>query len=110
MEDDRLERALDALETALEAAGEARANAEALDERRRQVRAALIVKYRGQGKAVGEAAEFAMADPIYIEASDAWAEANYLYRRTDAKAEGKRARWETWRTQSATERAKMSLR
>lgn len=109
-EDERLEASLDAMERALDDAGEARAMAEAMDERRRQVRAALIVKYRGGGKAVGEAGEFAMADPVYTEAADKWIDANYAYRRTDAKAEGKRARWDTWRTKAATERAKMQLR
>lgn len=109
-EDERLEQALEALESALDAAADARASAEALDERRRQVRAALIVKYRGAGKAVGEAGEFAMADPVYQEAANLWEDANYAYRRTDAKAEGKRAAWDTWRTKSATERAKMQLR
>jgi hypothetical protein len=109
-DEERLASALEALEAALEAAGEARATAEAMDERRRQVRAALIVKYRTAGKAVGEAAEFAMADPVYSEAANVWQEANYAYRRTDARAEGKRASWDTWRSRAATERAKIGLR
>jgi hypothetical protein len=51
-----------------------------------------------------------MADPVYSEAANVWQEANYAYRRTDAKAEGKRASWDSWRSRMALERAKMALR
>jgi hypothetical protein len=105
-----LDLALDNLETALEAAAEARATVEALDERRKQIRAAMFVKYRGEGKAIGEADNLALADPAYKLAAGEWEVANYDYRRSDAKAEGKRLRFEAWRTMNATERAKMNLR
>lgn len=107
---DRLDEALDALETALELAGEARAKVEALDERRKQILAAMVVKHRGDGKGIGEAEHFARADETYKLAAAEWETANYDYRRTDAKAEGKRLRFEAWRTMNATERAKMNLR
>lgn len=107
---DDIDMALDSLETALADAADARATSEAADERRKQVKAALVVKYRRDGKGIGEAGEFAMADPVYVEAANAWEDANYAYRRTDAKAEAKKLRFEAWRTANATERAKMNLR
>lgn len=105
-----IERAIHGLEEALENAGDNRARAEAMDERRKQVKAALIVKYRREGKGIGEAESFAMADPVYTEAANAWESANYEYRRSDARAEAKRLRFEAWRSQNATHRAAMNLR
>jgi hypothetical protein len=102
--------ALDRLEEALTGAASARARVEALDERRKQVLAALVVKHRGDGKGIGEAEHFARADPTYQAAAAEWELANYDYRKTDAAAEGKRLRFEAWRTMNATERAKMNLR
>lgn len=105
-----MDLALDRLEDALEQAAEARANAEALDERRKQVLATMVVKYRGDGKGIGEAEHFARADETYKAAAAAWELANFDFRKADAKAEGKRLRFEAWRTANATERAKMNLR
>lgn len=105
-----IERAINGVEEALEAAAEARAKVEALDERRRQILAAMVVKHRGGGKGIGEAEHFARADPTYQAAASEWELANYDYRRTDAKAEAKRLRVDVWRTQQSTERAKMGLR
>lgn len=102
--------ALDRLEEALEAAALARANAEAMEERRKQILAAMVVKHRGAGKGIGEAEHFARADETYKLAAAEWETANYDYRRTDARAEGKRLRFEAWRTMNATERARMNLR
>ena len=102
--------ALDRLEESLEKAAEARANAEALDERRKQVLATMVVKHRGVGKGIGEAEHFARADETYKAAAAAWELANFDYRRLDAKAEGKRLRFDAWRSMNATERAKMNLR
>lgn len=98
------------LETALEAAAEAKATAEEQQERMKQILSTLVVHYRGEGKGVAEAEHFAKASEKYREASEAWVIANYAYRRTDAKAEGKRIRFDAWRTVNATERAKMNLR
>lgn len=105
-----IERAIHGLEEALELAGDNRARAEAMDERSKQVKAALIVKYRRDGKGIGEAESFAMADPVYTEAANAWETANYEYRRSDARAEAKRLGFEAWRTRAANERAAMNLR
>jgi hypothetical protein len=105
-----LDVALDRLETALEDAAVARAKAEALEERRKQVLAAMVVKHRGAGKGIGEAEHFARADETYKAAAAEWELANYDYRKTDAQAEGKRLRFDAWRSLNATERAKMNLR
>lgn len=105
-----LDMALDSLETALTDAAEARARAEAMEERRKQILAAMVVKHRGDGKGIGEAEHFARADPTYQLAAAEWETANYDWRRTDAKSEGKKLRFEAWRTMNATERAKMNLR
>ena len=102
--------ALDRLETGLVDAAEARAKAEALDERRKQVLAAMVVKHRGDGKGIGEAEHFARADPTYKAAASEWELANYDYRKTDAIAEGRRCRFDAWRSLNATERAKMNMR
>lgn len=107
---DKLEEAISSLETALEEAAEARAEAEEYAERMKQVFSVLVTHYRGEGKAVGESEHQARASAKYKEASDKWVLANYEYRKTDAKAEGKRLRFEAWRTVNATERAKMNLR
>jgi hypothetical protein len=105
-----LERSIHGLEEALEEAATARAKVEALDERRKQILAAMVVKHRGDGKGIGEAEHFARADETYKLAAAEWEVANYDYRRTDARAEGKRLRFDAWRTQQSTERAKMGLR
>ena len=105
-----LEAHIHELETALEGAADARATAEEQQERLKQTFSALVVHYRGEGKGVAEAEHFARSSEEYRAASDKWIVANYEYRRTDAKAEGKRQRFEAWRTINATERAKMNLR
>ena len=105
-----LESHIAQLETALEEAAMARATAEEQQERMKQVYSALVVHHRGEGKGVGEAEHFAKASDEYRAAADKWVVANYEFRRTDAKAEGMRLRFETWRTVNATERAKMNLR
>lgn len=105
-----LENHIHELETALERAAEAKAKAEEQQERMKQTFSTLVVHYRGDGKGVAEAEHFAKASDQYRGAADAWVLANYDYRRTDAKAEAMRLRFEAWRTSNATERAKMNLR
>lgn len=105
-----LESHIHALETALENAAEARATAEEQAERMKQIFSALVVHHRGEGKGIAEAEHNARASEEYKAASDKWVVANYEYRRTDAKAEAMRLRFEAWRTSNATERAKMNLR
>lgn len=108
--EERLERALDRLGECLEAAGEARAQAEGLDERRKQKRAVLFIKYKSQGESAAAAEQMAMADPIYEEALAEWMVANLAYRRLDAQAEKRRLAFEAWRTANANERARINLR
>lgn len=105
-----LDRSIEQLETALEKAAEARASAEEHAERMKQVYSTLVVHHRGDGKGVGEAEHLAKASEEYRAAADKWILANYDFRRTDAKAEAMRLRFEAWRTANATERAKMNLR
>ena len=105
-----LESHIHELETALEGAAEARATAEEQAERMKQVFSALVVHHRGEGKGIAEAEHNARASEEYRAASDKWVIANYSYRRTDAKAESMRLRFEAWRSANATERAKMNLR
>lgn len=108
--DEQMERAILGVENALVTAAQARAEAERLDEMRKQTRAAMIVHYREDGKGVAEASEYAMASQPYKDAAAAWIVANYAYRETDARAEAKRLKFEAWRTEQATERAKVNLR
>jgi hypothetical protein len=108
--EEKLERALHGLGEALEAAGEARANAENLDERRKQKRAVLFIKYKSKGESAATAEQMAMADPEYEEAVAEWTVANLAYRRLDAQAEKRRLGFECWRTISANRRAEANLR
>jgi hypothetical protein len=108
--DDRLERSLHTLESSLEGAAEARAKAEELEEKKKQVLATMVVHYRNEGCGIGEAEHQARASKPYKDAADEWAMANYAYRKTDAQAEARRIAFEAWRTKSATQRAAMNLR
>lgn len=104
-----INRAIAEAEELFEAAGTAKVKAEAMDERRKRVRATLYVKYRGDGKGSAESEQCALADPVYemacIDAENAALEAEKL----KAQAEAKRMKFEAWRTLNATERAKMRL-
>jgi hypothetical protein len=108
--EEKLERALHGLGESLEAAGEARAEAENMDERRKQKRAVLFLKYKSGGESAATAEQMAMADPEYQEASADWMKANLTYRRLDAQAEKRRLGFEAWRSQMAMRRAEMGLR
>ncbi|WP_299327572.1 hypothetical protein [Parasphingopyxis sp.] len=105
-----LDRAIADMEELLVEAGNARAKAEAMDERRKQVRSTMFVKYRGDGLAIGEAEHRAQADEAYKTAAAEWELANYDYRKTEARAVAKRLAFEAWRTEQSTERARMNLR
>jgi hypothetical protein len=91
-------------------AGKAKVRAEQLDERRKRVRAALFVKYRGDGKGSAESEQFAMADPAYEAACTDRDMAAFDAEELRAKAEAKRMGFEAWRTANATKRAQMNLR
>ncbi len=108
--EERIERAISALSDDLTAAGEAKAEAENLEEIMKQKRAVLFVKYKSSGESASTAEQMARADPLYAEASAVWMSANLKYRRLDAAAEARRLAFEAWRTLNANKRAEMNLR
>lgn len=107
---DPIEAAIAKIEHLLESAADARAEAEAADERRKQTLSVMVVHHKAQGCGVAEAEHQARASDAYKTASDAWIAANYAHRKADAKAEAARLRFESWRTKQATKRAEMQLR
>jgi len=107
---DNLDRAIDEAERLFVEAGRAKVNAEAMDLRRKRVRAALFVKYKGDGNPAGASEQMAEADPVYELACTDWQNAALEAETLRAQAEAKRMRFESWRTASATARAQMNLR
>ena len=105
-----IDRAIDDAEGMFVKAGQARVKAEAMDLRRKRVRATLFVKYKGFGNAAGASEQMAEADPVYELACADWESAALEAETLRAQAEAKRMRFEAWRTANATERAKMNLR
>lgn len=91
-------------------AGQAKVKAEAMDERRKRIRAALFVEYRGKGKGSAESEQFATADARYEAACNDRDLAAFDAEELRAKAEAKRMKFESWRTMNATKRAQMNLR
>lgn len=107
---DALERTIDDAERLFVNAGQAKVRAEAMDLRRKRVRAAMFVKYKSAGNAVGSSEQMAEADPVYEMACVEWETAALEAETLRAQAEAKRMRFEAWRTANATERARMNLR
>lgn len=107
---DGLDRAIDEAERLFVDAGRAKINAEAMDLRRKRVRATLCVKYKADGNAQGMSETMAEADPVYELACTDWENAALEAETLRAQAEAKRMRFDAWRTANATERAKMQLR
>ncbi len=105
-----LDRAIDEAERLFVEAGQAKVRAEAMDLRRKRVRATLCVKYKGAGNAQGMSETMAEADPVYELACTDWENAALESETLRAQAEAKRMRFDAWRTANATERAKMNLR
>jgi hypothetical protein len=105
-----IDRAVSEAEALFVKAGRAKVHAEAMDERRKRVRATLFVKYRGDGKGSAESTEFALADPVYEAACTDRDIAAFDAEELRGQAEAKRMGFEAWRTANATERAKMNLR
>jgi hypothetical protein len=105
-----LDRAIDEAERLFVEAGQAKVRAEAMDLRRKRVRAALFVKYKADGNAAGASEQMAEADPVYELACTDWENAALESETLRAQAEAKRMRFDAWRTANATERAKMQLR
>ena len=105
-----IDRAVDDAERLFVSAGRAKVAAEAQDLRRKRVRAALFVKYKGDGNPAGASEQMAEADPVYELACADWESAALEAETLRAQAEAKRMRFDAWRTANATERAKMNLR
>lgn len=105
-----LDRSIDEAERLFVAAGQARVKAEAQDLRRKRVRAALFVKYKGAGNPAGASEQMAEADPVYEMACVDWETVALEAETLRAQAEAKRMKFEAWRTRQSTERAKMALR
>ena len=107
---DDVDQAVDEAERLFVAAGQAKVTAEAMDLRRKRVRATLFVKYKGDGNAAGASEQMAEADPVYELACTDWENAAMDAETLRARAEAMRLRFEAWRTKSATRRAQMNLR
>lgn len=107
---DSIERAIHDAEQLFVAAGRAKINAEAMDLRRKRVRATLFVKYKGDGNPIGASEQMAEADPVYELACADWQTAALEAETLRAQAEAKRLKFEAWRTTRADERAAMNLR
>jgi len=105
-----LDRAIHEAEELFVSAGEAKVKAEAMDMRRKRVRATLFVKYKADGNAAGASEQMAEADPVYELACADWEAAAMDAERLRAQAEAKRMRFDAWRTANATQRAQMNLR
>lgn len=107
---DSLNRSIDEAENLFVEAGRAKVKAEAMGLRRKRIRAAMFVKYKGDGNAAGASEQMAEADPAYEIACADWENAALDAETLRAQAEAKRMRFEAWRTANATERARMNLR
>lgn len=107
---DGIERAIDQIEELLIQAGEAKIRAEAMDLRRKRVRATLFCKYKADGNPAGASEQMAEADPAYELACADWENAALDNERLRAQAEARRMKFEAWRTANATARAQMNLR
>jgi hypothetical protein len=105
-----LDRSIDEAERLFVAAGQAKVKAEAMDLRRKRVRATLFVKYKADGNPAGASEQMAEADPVYELACNDWESTAMDAETLRAQAESKRMRFESWRTQNATKRAQMNLR
>lgn len=104
------DQAIDEAERLFVSAGTAKVKAEAMDLRRKRVRATLFVKYKGAGNPAGASEQMAEADPVYELACADWETAALEAETLRAQAEAKRMKFEAWRTANATKRAQMSLR
>lgn len=105
-----IDHAIDDAERLFIEAGQAKVRAEQLDYRRKSVRAAMFVKHKASVKSAAEAAELAECDPVYELAKQDWFAAAMEAETLKARAEGRRLRFEAWRTNQSTMRAQMNLR
>ena len=107
---DNLDRSIDEAERLFVEAGQAKVKAEAMDLRRKRVRATLFVKYKADGNPAGASEQMAEADPVYELACADWEVAALEAETLRARSEAKRMRFDAWRTANATQRAQMQLR
>jgi len=107
---DNLDRSIDEAERLFVESGQARVRAEAMDLRRKRVRATLFVKYKADGNPAGASEQMAEADPVYALACADWESAAMDAETLRARSEAKRLRFSAWQTINATERVKMGLR
>lgn len=105
-----IDQAVDEAERLFVRAGQAKIQAEAMDLRRKRVRATLFVKYKADGNPAGASEQMAEADPVYELACADWESAAMEAETLRAQAEAKRMKFEAWRTSAATKRAAMNLR
>lgn len=105
-----IEQSIEQAERLFVEAGRAKVKAEAMDLRRKRVRATLFVKYKSAGNPAGASEQMAEADPVYEIACTDWEAAAYDAETLRAQAEAKRMAFEAWRTANATKRAQMNLR
>lgn len=110
MASNSLDRRINDAEDLFVNAGRAKIKAEAMDLRRKRVRAAMVIKHKANVKSVAEAQELAECDPTYELACADWEEAAYEAETLKAQADAMRMRFDAWRTAAATERAAMNLR
>jgi hypothetical protein len=105
-----LDHSIDEAERLFVKSGQAKVKAEAMDLRRKRVRATLFVKYKADGNAAGASEQMAEADPVYELACADWEGAAMEAETLRAQSEAKRMRFDAWRTANATQRAQMQLR
>jgi hypothetical protein len=105
-----LDHSIDEAERLFVKSGQAKVKAEAMDLRRKRVRATLFVKYKADGNAAGASEQMAEADPVYELACADWECAAMEAETLRAQSEAKRMRFSAWQTINATERVKMGLR
>lgn len=94
----------------LENAAQAHSDAERLDALRKRIFSQLVVSATAGGTSVNKAEHMARADSRYVQAEDNALDAQTRANIAEAKADGLRLKWETWRTKNATRRAEMSIR
>ena len=105
-----VDRAVDDAEKLFVAAGQAKVKAEAMDLRRKRVRAALFVGFKEAGNPAGASEQMAEASPEYEQACNDWEAAAMEAETLRAQAEARRMSFDAWRTSQSTRRAQMQLR
>lgn len=92
---------------AMLAHAKAQSEAMRLERLRKRKFAELFLRTEGS---VAQREALARTNPAYVEAENAWVQAESAANLAKAEAEGLRLRFEAWRTAQATTRAEMNLR